>query len=96
MKAQKLTIEGTVESDKLIGYIRKKMNKHAEIIPPKPEKKEEKNEAVKVKQVSIKTTQTVEFKEEKITKVDDVPYCHHCAYDPHLFSDENPNACNIM
>uniref|UniRef100_F6I1G8 HMA domain-containing protein n=1 Tax=Vitis vinifera TaxID=29760 RepID=F6I1G8_VITVI len=68
MKAQKLTVEGTVESDKLIGYIRKKVHKHAEIIAPKPEKEEEKKEDVKVEQISITTTQTVEFMEDKSTK----------------------------
>ncbi|KAK9273708.1 hypothetical protein L1049_018518 [Liquidambar formosana] len=44
MKAQILTVEGNIESDKLISYIRKRVHKHAEIIPPKPEKKEEKKE----------------------------------------------------
>lgn len=98
MKSQKLTVEGSVEPDKLIAYIRKKVHKHAEIIiPPKPEKKEEKKEVVKVEQVSTKATQTVEFMEEKITKLDDVPYCVQYAYDPPLyFSDENPNACYIL
>lgn len=108
MKAQKLTVEGIVESDKLIGYIRKKVHKDAEIIAPKPakegekkpEKEGEKKEDVKVEQVSIKTTETVEIKEKtqevKTTKVDNVPYFIHYVYAPQLFSDENPNACYIL
>ncbi|KAG6628431.1 heavy metal-associated isoprenylated plant protein 4 [Carya illinoinensis] len=45
MKAQTLTVGGTIEPDKLLSYLKKKVNKHAEIISSKQaEKKEEKKE----------------------------------------------------
>ncbi|BFG21349.1 hypothetical protein CerSpe_076230 [Prunus speciosa] len=47
MKAQTLTVEGTIEPEKLVSYLRKKVHKHAEIVPPKPEKKEETKEKEK-------------------------------------------------
>ncbi|XP_075643541.1 heavy metal-associated isoprenylated plant protein 4 [Castanea sativa] len=45
MKAQNLTVEGTIEPEKLLSYLKKKVHKHAEII--KSEKKEEKKEKEK-------------------------------------------------
>ena len=47
MKAQTLTVEGTIENDKLLSYLKKKVHKHAEIITSKPEKKDEKAEKEK-------------------------------------------------
>ncbi|XP_021912671.1 heavy metal-associated isoprenylated plant protein 4 [Carica papaya] len=112
IKTQILTIQGTIESDKLLSYIRRKVNKNAEIIPAvvtKSEKKEEsitKKEKVEVtvegkEKSTIKSTEMVEFKEETkvaATKTNDgaVPYFVHYVYAPQLFSDENPNACSIM
>lgn len=87
--------------------MRRKVNKQAEIIPPKPEKKVEKKEEKKVtvekeevKIVETKGKEIVEFKEEK--KVVEVktkegnPYFIHYVYAPQIFSDENPNACSVM
>ena len=48
MKAQNLTVEGTIEPEKLLSYLKKKVHKHAEII--KSEKKEEKKEKEKEKE----------------------------------------------
>ncbi|RXI06652.1 hypothetical protein DVH24_025788 [Malus domestica] len=47
MKAQTLTVEGTIEPEKLISYLRKKVHKHAELVPSKPQKKEETKEKEK-------------------------------------------------
>ncbi|KAJ7950671.1 Heavy metal-associated isoprenylated plant protein [Quillaja saponaria] len=45
MKAQTITIEGTIDPDKLIAFLKKKVHKHAEIITPKAaEKKDEKKD----------------------------------------------------
>ncbi|KAK3008835.1 hypothetical protein RJ639_015318 [Escallonia herrerae] len=100
-KAQIITIEGTIESEKLLAYMRKRVHKHAEIIAPKEAKKEEKKEKeVKVEVKSTESTKIVEFKEEKKveakTKEGSVPYFVHYVYAPQLFSDENPNACSVM
>ncbi|XP_057512423.1 heavy metal-associated isoprenylated plant protein 4 [Actinidia eriantha] len=85
MKAQTITIEGIIESEKLLTYMKKRVHKHAEIIIPKHEKKEEKKEKeevkkekekekekeVKVEVKSTETTKIVEFKEEKKVEAKD-------------------------
>ncbi|KAK7243477.1 hypothetical protein RIF29_38274 [Crotalaria pallida] len=43
-KAQNLTVEGTIESEKLLSFMKKRVHKNAEIISVKEEKKEEKTE----------------------------------------------------
>ncbi|KAK2979380.1 hypothetical protein RJ640_025753 [Escallonia rubra] len=99
-KAQIITIEGTIESEKLLTYMRERMHKHAEIIAPKELKKEEKKEKeVKVEVKSTVSTKIVELKEEKKVEAKtegSVPYFVHYVYAPQLFSDENPNACSVM
>ncbi|GMP42422.1 hypothetical protein CsSME_00012178 [Camellia sinensis var. sinensis] len=112
MKAQTITIDGIIESEKLVTYMKKRVHKHAEIIPPKKEekkekekekekeKKEEKKEKVTVEVKTTETTKIVEFTEEKKveakTAEGKVPYFVHYVYAPQMFSDENPNACSIM
>ncbi|KAJ4727359.1 Heavy metal-associated isoprenylated plant protein [Melia azedarach] len=66
MKAQTLTVQGTIEPDKLLTYLRKKVHKHAEIVTSKPEKKEEKKETSRPeKEEEKKETSRPEKKEEK-------------------------------
>ncbi|KAK3195307.1 hypothetical protein Dsin_026617 [Dipteronia sinensis] len=106
MKAQTVTVQGTIESDKLLSYFRKKVHKHAEIITSIPDqKKEEKKEKEKEKEkveapISTPSTKIVEFKEEGKVEVKNkeinAPYFIHYVYAPQLFSDENPNACSIV
>lgn len=84
-KAQTVTVQGTIESEKLLSYFRTKVHKHAEIITSKPEvKKEEKKETIEIKSTEVKTKETV------------TPYFIHYVYAPQIFSDENPNACIVM
>ncbi|GLT52126.1 hypothetical protein SLA2020_254820 [Shorea laevis] len=78
MEAEILTIKGTIEPEKLLTYIRKKVHKHDEIIDSKTvkkkekkkeeeeekEKKKEKKEEEKVEEIFIEKTEIVEFKEE--------------------------------
>ncbi|PON87511.1 Heavy metal-associated domain containing protein [Trema orientale] len=106
IKAQILTVDGTIEADKLVSFLRRKVHKHAEIIAPKGTKEEKK---VEVKEEKIKekdeitsgsVKKTVEIKDEvKVvevkTKEGKSPYFIHYVYAPQLFSDENPNACTI-
>lgn len=97
IKAQTITIEGVIEEEKLQTYMREKVHKHSEIIINK-EKKEEKGKLIETKV----TEKVVEFKQVdkvaavKIKEGDNIPYFVHYVYAPHLFSDENPNACSIM
>ncbi|OMO89932.1 hypothetical protein COLO4_19511 [Corchorus olitorius] len=110
IKAQKVTVQGTIKSDKLLSYIKKNVHKHAEIVSSKKldiddkeeKKKVEKVEAKKedVKKSGEKSTQITEFKQEVIVEVKskdvNAPYFVHYVYAPQLFSDENPNACCIV
>ncbi|KAB2068634.1 hypothetical protein ERO13_A08G039800v2 [Gossypium hirsutum] len=112
MKAQTLTVEGIMESEKLLSYIKKKVHKHAEMISSKTmeakeekkeivkvePKKEEKKEIVKVEAKKEEVKVVGESSENKIVKSTDAnaPYFVHYVYAPQLFSDENPNACTII
>lgn len=97
IKAQTITIEGVIEEEKLQNYMREKVHKHSEIIINK-EKKEEKGKLIETKVPE----KVVEFKQVdkvaafKIKEGDNIPYFVHYVYAPHLFSDDNPNACSIM
>ncbi|KAL0308736.1 UNVERIFIED_CONTAM: Heavy metal-associated isoprenylated plant protein 4 [Sesamum radiatum] len=98
IKAKTITVEGVIEQEKLIRYMRERVHKYAEIVE---EKKEEKKETVKVEVKSGDGDKVVEeFKEVKKvevkTKAAEVPYFIHYVYAPQLFSDENPNACSIL
>ncbi|KAI9180670.1 hypothetical protein LWI28_007064 [Acer negundo] len=71
MKAQTVTVQGTIESDKLLSYLRKKVHKHAEIITSKPDqKKEEKKEKEKEKVEAAISSKPDQKKEEKKEKVE--------------------------
>ncbi|KAK4416127.1 Heavy metal-associated isoprenylated plant protein 4 [Sesamum alatum] len=99
IKAQTITVEGVIEQEKLIKYMRERVHKYGEIVQ---EKKEEKKETVKVEVKSGGGGDKVveEFKEVKKvevkTKEGEAPYFIHYVYAPQLFSDENPNACSIL
>ncbi|KAK8635611.1 hypothetical protein V6N13_004340 [Hibiscus sabdariffa] len=74
VRAQTLTVEGTMESEKLLSYIKEKVHKHAEIISSKTvEEKEEKKKkeivAVEAKKEEKKEIVTVETKKEEVVTV---------------------------
>ncbi|MCD7457991.1 hypothetical protein HAX54_036842 [Datura stramonium] len=98
-KAQTITVETMLESEKVVTYVTKKFCKHAEIVN---KKEEEKKEVTKEKvTIEVKNTENVvEFKEVKKaegkTKEGEIPYFVHYVYAPQWFSDENPNACSVM
>ncbi|KAH9788912.1 Heavy metal-associated isoprenylated plant protein 4 [Citrus sinensis] len=85
-KLLKHKVQGTIESDRLLSYLRKKVHKHAEIVTSKQEKKEE------IK----KTTKNLKSSPLSYRLNFNVPYFIHYVYAPQLFSDENPNACSIL
>ncbi|XP_030550871.2 LOW QUALITY PROTEIN: heavy metal-associated isoprenylated plant protein 4 [Rhodamnia argentea] len=71
IKAQTLTVQGTIEPEKLLSYIQRKVHKRAEIIPPKPEKKVEKEEEKKVERKEEEKKVTVEKEKVKIVETKD-------------------------
>nr|XP_009762855.1 PREDICTED: uncharacterized protein LOC104214832 [Nicotiana sylvestris]XP_016479581.1 PREDICTED: heavy metal-associated isoprenylated plant protein 3-like [Nicotiana tabacum] len=94
-KAQTITVETVLESEKVVTYVRKNFRKHVEIIKKKEEEKKEKVT------VEVKTTEKiVELNEvkkvEAKNKEGEVSYFVHYVYAPQWFSDENPNACSVM
>ncbi|GFP93891.1 hypothetical protein PHJA_001533400 [Phtheirospermum japonicum] len=100
VKAQRITVEGVIEPEKLVAYMRKKVHKYAEIVQEK--KKEENKKETGGNKIEVKSgdsNKVVEFKEvkkvEAKTKDGETPYFIHYVYAPQLFSDENPNSCSI-
>ena len=110
MKAQTLTMEGTIEPEKFKSYLKKKLQKHADITtavdsskPPekKKESSEQKEKPKEKSSLETTTTTTTKIVAEIQTKDNDnnknnAPYFIHYVYAPQLFSDENPNACQVM
>ncbi|XP_019465368.1 PREDICTED: heavy metal-associated isoprenylated plant protein 4 [Lupinus angustifolius] len=104
MKTQNLMVNGTIEVEKLLSFMRKKVHKNAEVIYIKEEKKEEKKEKGKEegkKKDDNKGGESTKEKEEKSSetskeKEENVPYIIHYVYAPQIFSDENPNSCSIL
>ncbi|KAJ4825843.1 hypothetical protein Tsubulata_023353 [Turnera subulata] len=105
MNAQILTVQGSIEPDQLLRFMRKNLHKSAEITSSKvvvEERKEKgKEDQTKPKPKSVESRETTtEFEVEKRvevkTKEGTQPYFIHYVYAPQLFSDENPNACYVM
>ncbi|RZC73171.1 hypothetical protein C5167_048652 [Papaver somniferum] len=100
LQAQALTVQGTMESHKLVEYIQKKVRKHAQILTLKvvEEKKEKEVKIVETKKTSEEVeAKKIEIKVNKETASASVPYViHYVNYAPQWFSDENPNACYVM
>ncbi|KAI3982573.1 hypothetical protein MKX01_031312 [Papaver californicum] len=99
LQAQTLTVEGTMESHKLVEYIQKKVHKHAEIVTLKVEEKKAKEvKIIEAKMISEEAeAKKIEIKVNKETASTSVPYVvHYVNYAPQWFSDENPNACCVM
>ncbi|QHO33688.1 hypothetical protein HN51_027355 [Arachis hypogaea] len=99
-KVHTVTVEGTIEEEKLISFMKKKVHKNAEVISIKElkmvEKKEVKEEGEKSgESTKKKDGETTKEKDETKTK-ENVPYFIHYVYGPQLFSDENPNSCSIL
>ncbi|KAL3615446.1 hypothetical protein CASFOL_041107 [Castilleja foliolosa] len=94
VKAQRITVEGVIEPEKLVSYMRKRVHKYAEIIVQGNKKKEEENkkEIGKKKDVEFNEVKKVEGKSKE---GNETPYFIHYVYAPQLFSDENPNSCSI-
>ncbi|CAA0842494.1 Heavy metal transport/detoxification superfamily protein [Striga hermonthica] len=97
IKAQRITVEGVLEPEKLVTYMRKRVHKYAELIVT--EKKKEENKE-KGKGLEENSKSIVQFKEvnkvEAKNKEGEVAYFIHYVYAPQMFSDENPNACSIL
>ncbi|XP_073314257.1 heavy metal-associated isoprenylated plant protein 4 [Primulina huaijiensis] len=65
IKAQTITVEGAIESEKLVKFMRERVHKYVEIIPPKEKKEEKKEEKKDEKKEEKKDEKKEEKKEEK-------------------------------
>ncbi|CAN1269883.1 Heavy metal-associated isoprenylated plant protein 4 [Linum perenne] len=106
-ESQTVTIEGTIESEKLLTYMKKRVHKHAEIVVSEKGNKKKKVESVECSSEEEEEEEEEETKETKLKEADcektvcvqhngGVPYFVHYVYAPQLFSDENPNSCFVM
>ncbi|KAL5560667.1 hypothetical protein UlMin_036878 [Ulmus minor] len=64
MKAQILTVDGTIEPDKLVSFLKRKGHKQAEIIVAKKEEKIKKEEVKSSSKAGEETTKVVEIKQD--------------------------------
>lgn len=87
-KAQTITVETILESEKLVSYVTKTFGKYTEII----KKKEEEKVTMEEKIIEFKQVKKVEAK----IKEGEIPCSVYYVYAPQWFSDENPNACHVM
>ncbi|KAJ8644211.1 hypothetical protein MRB53_005959 [Persea americana] len=100
-KSSLVVVKGIFTPQELVEYVYKKVGKHAEIVKQETEKKKEEKE----KEEREEKEGGEEDKDEDDTKVEVrknefyyyyTKYNMDCLYPPHIFSDENPNACSVM
>lgn len=99
----RVVVKGVIEGSKLVEYVYKRTGKQASIVKDEEKKEEDKKEEDK-KEEDKKKEEDDEHKEEDNDQTDMIKrmeywpskYFTDYAYDPQIFSDENPNACSIM
>lgn len=99
----RVVVKGVIEGSKLVEYVYKRTGKQASIVKDEEKKEEDKKEEDK-KEEDKKKEEDDEHKEEDNDQTDMIKrmeywpskYFTEYAYDPQIFSDENPNACSIM
>ncbi|KAK7245990.1 hypothetical protein RIF29_40847 [Crotalaria pallida] len=104
----RVTVKGVIDPSKLVDYLHKRTKKQVSIVKEEEEKnKEEKKEEEETKKEEKEEEKQKEGEENK-GEEDDIKtdikrneywpsrnYVDY-AYAPHIFSDENPNACFVM
>ncbi|KAL2659180.1 hypothetical protein AAZV13_03G071000 [Glycine max] len=95
-KAQNVTVEGTIEVEKLISFLRKRVHKNAEIISIKEVKRDQEKKGKEEVQSSETSKEKDHSKSEENKIKDNVPYIIHYVYAQQLFTGENPNSCSIL
>ncbi|ESW26037.1 hypothetical protein PHAVU_003G086400 [Phaseolus vulgaris] len=92
-------VKGVIDPAKLVDHVYKRTKKQASIVKEEEKKEEEKKEEEKKeeKQVEEENKEEEENKTE-IKRSEYWPAKNYIdyAYDPQIFSDENPNACSVM
>lgn len=100
-----VTVKGAIDPSKLADEVFKRTKKHVSIVKEEEKKEEEKKQEEKKEEKEEETKEGEENKgeEEDENKTDikrseywpSTNYVDY-AYDPEIFSDENPNACSVM
>ncbi|KDP35503.1 hypothetical protein JCGZ_08941 [Jatropha curcas] len=101
-------VKGIVDPAKLVDDVYKKTRKQASIVKEEEKKEEEKKEEEKKEEEKKEEEkkeggEEVKEEEEKKSEIEikrseywPTKYLEYYAYDPEMFSDENPNACSVM
>ncbi|QCD79820.1 Cu2+-exporting ATPase [Vigna unguiculata] len=96
-------VKGVIDPAKLVDHVYKRTKKQASIVKEEEKKVEEKKEEEKKeeKKVDEENKEQVEEEEDNKTEIKRSEYWPaknyiDYAYDPEIFSDENPNACSVM
>lgn len=96
-------VKGVIDPAKLVDNVYKRTKKQASIVKEEEKKVEEKKEEEKKeeKKVEEENKEQEEEEEDNKTEIKRSEYWPaknyiDYAYDPEIFSDENPNACSVM
>ncbi|KAL5716992.1 hypothetical protein ACHQM5_010085 [Ranunculus cassubicifolius] len=101
-----VTVKGTMDMKALQPYLKEKLKRGVEIVPPKKEEKKEEKKA----EGDGSTEKKPAEKKGETNKMEQVTYVNGYGFEyvaangysvqyvhaPQIFSDENPNACSIM
>ncbi|XP_054776473.1 heavy metal-associated isoprenylated plant protein 7-like isoform X2 [Prosopis cineraria] len=98
----RVVVKGAVEPSKLVEYVCKRTGKQASIVKDEEKKEEDKKEDDNKKEDKKKEDEHEKDDDNDetdiIKRMEYWPskYFTDYAYDPQIFSDENPNACSVM
>lgn len=98
----KVTVKGAIDPTKLVDYVYKRTGKQASIVKEEEKKEEDKKEEEEKKKKEEKDEGDQKKEDDSesdiIKRMEHWPskYFTDYAYDPQIFSDENPNACSLM
>ena len=91
-------VKGVVDPAKLVDHVYKRTKKQASIVKDEEKKEEEKKEEEKREEKEEEKKEGEEDNKTEIKRSEYWPSKNYIdyAYDPEIFSDENPNACSVM
>lgn len=91
-------VKGVVDPAKLVDHVYKRTKKQASIVKDEEKKEEEQKEEEKKEEKKVEETKEEEDNKTEIKRSEYWPAKNYIdyAYDPQIFSDENPNACSVM
>lgn len=97
-------VKGVIDPAKLVDNVYKRTKKQASIVKEEEKKVEEKKEEEKKEEKKVEEENKEQEEEEEEDNKTEIKRSEYWpaknyidyAYDPEIFSDENPNACSVM